>query len=203
MVVSSWNAGFFLLHTGKLPNSRSGRIRSGKFFYGVDNLAGQSSPLKRAEIQAARAAAEMGYEFVDIEVVKEPMGKFLRVYIDREEGISLDDLEKYHRAILPQMEDVDYDYMEVSSPGADRPLKKQKDFDRAAGLTVEVKLYRPMDGVKYFTGELIGLKDGKIEVRGADQQVISVDQKAVAMCRPLIEFDEDDLADDVPETKED
>ena len=153
MVVSSWNAGFFLLHTGKLPNSRSGRIRSGKFFYGVDNLAGQSSPLKRAEIQAARAAAEMGYEFVDIEVVKEPMGKFLRVYIDREEGISLDDLEKYHRAILPQMEDVDYDYMEVSSPGADRPLKKQKDFDRAAGLTVEVKLYRPMDGVKYFTRE--------------------------------------------------
>lgn len=162
-------------------------------------MAAQSSPLKRAEIIAARMAAEMGYEFVDVEVVKEPMGKFLRLYVDREGGISLDDLEKYHRAIQPLMDDVDYDYMEVSSPGADRPLKKQQDFDRAAGMNVEVKLYRPMDGVKYFTGELIGLNEGRIEVRGADGQVIAVEQKAVAMCRPLVEFDEDDLADDIPE----
>ena len=171
----------------------------GQVFLWSDNLAAQSSPLKRAEIIAARMAAEMGYEFVDVEVVKEPMGKFLRLYVDRDGGISLDDLEKYHRAIQPLMDDVDYDYMEVSSPGADRPLKKQEDFDRAAGMNVEVKLYRPMDGIKYFTGELIGLNEGRIEVRGADGKVIAVEQKAVAMCRPLVEFDEDDLADDAPE----
>lgn len=162
-------------------------------------MAAQSSPLKRAEIIAARMAAEMGYEFVDVEVAKEPMGKFLRLYVDREGGISLDELEKYHRAIQPLMDDVDYDYMEVSSPGLDRPLKKQRDFERAAGMTVEVKLYRPMDGVKVLTGELIGLNEGKIEIRGADEQVIAIDQKAVALCRPLVEFDEDDLADEAPE----
>lgn len=165
-------------------------------------MAAQSSPLKRAEIIAARMAAEMGYEFVDVEVAKEPMGKFLRLYVDREGGISLDELEKYHRAIQPLMDDVDYDYMEVSSPGLDRPLKKPRDFERAAGMTVEVKLYRPMDGVKVLTGELIGLNEGKIEILGADEQVIAIDQKAVALCRPLVEFDEDDLADEAPETKE-
>ena len=165
-------------------------------------MAAQSSPLKRAEIIAARMAAEMGYEFVDVEVVKEPMGKFLRLYVDREGGISLDELEKYHRAIQPLMDDVDYDYMEVSSPGLDRPLKKQRDFERAAGTMVEVKLYRPMDGVKVLTGALIGLNEGKIEIRGADEQVIAIDQKAVALCRPLVEFDEDELADQAPETEE-
>lgn len=165
-------------------------------------MPGQNSPLKRAEIIAARVAAELGYELVDVELVKEPTGRFLRFYVDREGGISLDELEGYHRRIQPLMDDVDYDYMEVSSPGADRPLKKPRDFERAAGLTVEVKTYRPIDGTKYFTGELIGLKDGKIEILGADGQTVAFEQKAVALCRPLIEFDEADLMDDAPEAEE-
>ncbi|MDO4355027.1 MAG: ribosome maturation factor RimP [Clostridia bacterium] len=165
-------------------------------------MAGQNSPLKRAEAIAARVAREMGYEFVDVELVKEPVGRFLRFYVDCEGGISLNELESYHRAILPLMDDVDYDYMEVSSPGVDRPLKKPRDFERAAGQTVEVKTYRPIDGTKYFTGELIGLKEGKIEIIGADGQALSFEQKAVALCRPLVEFDEEDLMDDGPDAEE-
>ena len=165
-------------------------------------MPGQSSPLKRAEIIAERMAREMGYELVDVEMVKEPTGRFLRFYVDREGGITLDELESYHRKIHPMMDDVDYDYMEVSSPGVDRPLKKPRDFERAAGQTVEVKTYRPIDGTKYFTGELVGLKEGQIEILGADGQTLSFDQKAVALCRPLVEFDEEDLMDDAPETEE-
>ena len=165
-------------------------------------MAGQSSPLKRAERIAERTAQELGYEFVDLELVKEPLGKFLRFYVDREGGISLDELEKYHRQILPLMEDVDYDYMEVSSPGADRPLKREKDFERFAGEMVEIKTYRPIDGAKQFTGELVGLKDGKIEIIAPDGQTRAFEQKAVAVCRLLVIIDEDELEADVPEMEE-
>ena len=101
-------------------------------------MPNQSMPLTRVERVAIRLAEQLGFEWVDLELVKEPAGRFLRFYVDKEGGITLDDLENYHRKILPETEDVDYDYMEVCSPGADRPLKKDKDFERAAGTTVEV-----------------------------------------------------------------
>ena len=67
-------------------------------------------------------AEQMGYELVDVCIEKEPTGKYLRFYIDKPDGIALNELEAYHRRILPLVENVEYDYMEVSSPGADRPL---------------------------------------------------------------------------------
>ncbi len=84
---------------------------------------------KRCEI----IAADMGYELVDIAIEKEPTGKYLRFYIDRPEGISLDDCEAYHKAVRQLADALDYDFMEVSSPGIDRPLKKDRDFERALG----------------------------------------------------------------------
>ena len=104
----------------------------------------------------------------------------------------------FHRRILPLVERVDYDYMEVSSPGADRPLKTGRDFERAAGTVVEVKTYRAVNGAKTFAGTLEGLVDGEIVIVDADGQKRRFDQKAVAVVRPLIEFDEEDLQDDVP-----
>lgn len=112
---------------------------------------------------AAQLAAQMGYEMVDAELEAENAGRFLRFYIDKGGGVTLDDLEAYHRAVQPMMDDIDYDYMEVSSPGADRPLKRPEDFRRAEGKPVEVRLYRPIDGAKRFEGELVGLKDGCVE----------------------------------------
>ena len=89
-------------------------------------MPNQSMPLTRVERVAIRLAEQLGFEWVDLELVKEPAGRFLRFYVDKEGGITLDDLENYHRKILPETEDVDYDYMEVSSPGVDRPLKKER-----------------------------------------------------------------------------
>ena len=96
------------------------------------------------------------------------------------------------------MESGEYDYMEVSSPGADRPLKSDRDFERAAGTAVEVKTYRAIDGQKVFTGDLIGLEGDEIVIADADGVQRRFDRKAVAVVRPLIEFDEDDLRDDAP-----
>ena len=87
-----------------------------------------------------RLADEMGYELVDVCLDKENTGKFLRIYVDRPEGMSLDDCERYHRAIMPLVESYDFDFLEVSSPGIDRPLKKDRDFERALGHPTKMEL---------------------------------------------------------------
>lgn len=157
----------------------------------------QSMTVKGAAQIARRIADELQVELVDVELVKEPTGHFLRFYVDRPGGIALNELEAYHRKIQPLVERVEYDYMEVSSPGADRPLKSERDFERAEGLTVELKTYRPVNGAKLFTGDLVGLVDGRIVIRVEDGTERSFEKKDVAIVRPVIEFDEADLQDDV------
>lgn len=158
----------------------------------------QSMPVKEAARIAQNIADELQFELVDVELVKEPTGHFLRFYIDKPDGIALNELEIFHRRILPLVERVEYDYMEVSSPGADRPLKTDRDFERAEGLCVELKTYRPVNGAKQFTGDLVGLRDGKIVIKTGENEEMSFDRKEVAIVRPMIDFDEEDLQDDVP-----
>ena len=154
--------------------------------------------VKEAAQIAQKLADELGFELVDVELVKEPTGHFLRFYIDRPDGISLNECETFHRAIMPLVERVEYDYMEVSSPGADRPLKTERDFERAEGLAVELKTYRPVNGAKQFTGDLVGLRDGLIVIKTGEDSELSFEKKDVAIVRPIIDFDEADLEDDVP-----
>ncbi len=104
-----------------------------------------------------RLAGQMGYELFDAGFEKEPGGLYLRAYIDKDGGITLDDCEKYHRALQPLVEDMDYDFMEVSSPGIDRPLKREKDILRNIGNRVEVRLYKALEGRKSFEGSLVGM----------------------------------------------
>ena len=143
------------------------------------------------EPTAKKLADELGLTLVDVELVKENTGRFLRFYIDTPQGVDMDSLETFHRRVLPLMENVDYDYMEVASPGADRPLKKPADFERCAGQTVEVKLYKAQDGGKYFTGELVGLVDGKVVITAPDGEEKSFPQSLCALVAPLIELDEE------------
>ena len=96
------------------------------------------------------------FEIVDIEYVKEAGEYFLRVYLDKEGGISLSDCEVVSRElseILDKKDPIKDNYfLEVSSPGLDRPLKKEKDFIRYAGRDVEIKLYKPLNGTKQLEG---------------------------------------------------
>lgn len=155
-------------------------------------------PVKQAREIAQRIATEMNVELVDVELVREPAGHFLRFYIEKPDGVSLDDLEAFHRRILPLVERVEYDYMEVSSPGADRPLKTERDFERARGTAVELKTYRAVGGAKRFTGSLVGLDGGDVVIESPDGEALRFARKDVACVRPLIEFDEEDLQDDLP-----
>lgn len=154
--------------------------------------------VREAEKIAQQIADEQNVELVDVELVKEPMGHFLRFYIEKPDGVSLNELETFHRRIMPLVESVEYDYMEVSSPGADRPLKTERDFARAEGMEVELKTYRPVNGAKQFSGDLIGLKDGVISIITESGETLSFEKKDVAIVRPVIEFSEEDLKDDVP-----
>ncbi|MBO4366421.1 MAG: ribosome maturation factor RimP [Clostridia bacterium] len=139
------------------------------------------------EARCGKIASDMGFELVEIALEKEPTGKYLRFYIDRPEGISLDDCEAYHKAVRSIADAVDYDFMEVSSPGIDRPLKKERDFERNLGAEIEIKLFKAMDGVKVITGTLSGLEDGEIVVETADGEK-RIPQKAAAIVKPIVDM---------------
>lgn len=192
------------LGRGNAPERRAAFIGRGSCLktahmrrHGGQFLSNQAMLLARVERAAIRLAEELGYEWIDLELVKEPAGRFLRFFIDKEGGITLDEIEAYHRRIQPEAEDVDYDYMEVSSPGVDRPLKKPRDFERAAGSLVEVKLFKPLNGAKVWQGELKGLADGKIVICREDGEM-AFDPKTVALVRPIVNIDEELLADELP-----
>jgi ribosome maturation factor RimP len=139
---------------------------------------------------------ELGLELVSVELVKEGANRYLRVYIDKEGGVSFDDCEAVSRAVDSrldaQMSDPPYEYFEVSSPGLERPLKRDEDFARYAGRQVTVTTYAPLDGQKLFTGELLGLVNGNVAVRLSEGkqkgQEIALERKQVASCRLRIEF---------------
>jgi ribosome maturation factor RimP len=142
-----------------------------------------------------KMAQEMGYELVDAELVKEGPGRYLRIYLDKPGGFTLDDCERFHRAVQPRLEKVDYDFLEVSSPGADRPLKSEQDFSRAMGKLIEARLYRPLDGQKAFQGALAAY-DGETLTLETEAGARTLPRKAIALVKPVLVFDEADLAID-------
>ena len=149
---------------------------------------------------AEPVAAELGLEIWDIEYVKEAGSWYLRLYIDRPEGISLDDCEKYHKAVRPIVEPLDFDFMEVSSPGIDRPLKTDRDFERALGSEVEIRLYKALDGARTLTGVLAGLEEGDI-LLDTPEGAKRVPRKSAALVEPIVDMEgiEDvDLSGDDP-----
>ena len=140
------------------------------------------------EPRCRRLAEEQGLELVDVCLDKESAGKYLRIYIDKPEGVSLDDCERYHRAIQPQLESYDYDFLEVSSPGVDRPLKKDRDFERAIGQEVEVHLFKAVDGVKLITGNLADFSRDEIVLdTPAGEKRLS--RRACALVKPVVDME--------------
>ena len=105
-------------------------------------------------------AEEMGFFIWDVEFVKEGTDKYLRITLDNEEGININDCESFHRAIDPVLDEADpisESYiLEVSSPGIERELKYPEHIEACEGWDVEVRLYAPRNGAKQFRGVLIG-----------------------------------------------
>ncbi|MDQ0270189.1 ribosome maturation factor RimP [Cytobacillus purgationiresistens] len=108
--------------------------------------------------------SDLQLELVDIEYVKEGKDWFLRVFIDKDSGVDIEECGTVSERLSEKLDEVDpipYNYfLEVSSPGAERPLKKEQDFEKAVGKNVFIKTYEPIDGKKTFEGVLSGF-DGK------------------------------------------
>ena len=135
---------------------------------------------------AAPAIAEQGCTLWDVEYVKEAGEWFLRIYIDKEGGVSIEDCEAVSRPLSDKLDEADpiegsYTF-EVSSAGADRVLKKPEHFAQFQGSEVEVRLYRARDGRKEFVGLLQSWQDGDVvlEVGG---HPMSFEKKEVAQVR--------------------
>ena len=138
-------------------------------------------------------AEELGYVLWDVEYVKVGADMYLRITIDNEEGITIEDCEKMHRAIDPLLDEADpiedaY-HLEVSSPGIERDLKEDWQIDACEGWNVEVRLYAPLDGAKSYVGELVGVnEEGNIVVLcgGVERTFV---RSSVASLKTRYDFD--------------
>ena len=148
----------------------------------------KADALSGLEAKARIIAENAGYELVDVCIDREPTGKYLRFYIDKAEGVSLDDCETFHKAVRTLADTVDYDFMEVSSPGIDRPLKKDRDFERNLGSEIEVRLFKPIDGTKVITGVLAGLEEGNIVLDTGEGRTL-IPRKAAALVKLVVDLE--------------
>ena len=127
------------------------------------------------------------FELVDVEFVKEGSDWYLRVYIDKDGGITVDDCELISRAFNEILDREDYiseQYIfEVSSPGLMRPLKKEKDYKRSVGKLIDIKLYNPVDKCKEFTGVLDSYDKDTVTIKMDDDTQKTFDRSNLAMIR--------------------
>ena len=141
-------------------------------------------------------AEEIGCWIWDVEYVKEGARRVLRITIDSEEGITIDDCEKMHRAIDPVLDEADpieeaY-YLEVSSPGVERELRTAEHLYACEGWNVEVKLYAPLNGSKLYRGVLLECgENGDIRIEtkdGENKNIMSFAPETVAKVNTYFEF---------------
>lgn len=132
------------------------------------------------------------FELVDVEYVKEAGTWYLRIYIDKEGGININDCELVSRAfseILDKEDPIEDAYiLEVSSPGLGRPLKKDKDFQRNLGEEVEVRTYKPINKQKEFVGLLDAWDKETVTLQLESGEVMTIARADIALIRQYIEF---------------
>lgn len=155
--------------------------------------------LSRKETYEARTEAlltpiveELSLELVDVEYVKEGGTWYLRAYIDKEGGVTVDDCEAASRRLSDLLDEEDFIeeayILEVSSPGLGRPLKKEKDFKRSLGKEVDVKLYRAIERQKEFTGVLEAYDYLCVTLTMEDGSSMEFPRKDIALIRLAFDF---------------
>ena len=135
---------------------------------------------------------ELNFELVDVEFVKEAGTNYLRVYIDKEGGITVDECEIVSRRmndILDEQDFIDESYIfEVSSPGLGRTLKKDKDFKRSLGEEVEVKLFKALNGQKEMTAFLDDFDENTVTLGFEDETQITIERSNIAKINLAVHF---------------
>lgn len=134
----------------------------------------------------------LGFELVDVEYVKEGSTWYLRAYVDKEGGITINDCEAVSRAFSEKLDEKDFIdeayIMEVSSPGLGRPLKKEKDFARSIGKEVEIRTFRPINHEKEFYGVLTAYDADRVTVQAEDGEEQIFERKDIALIRLAFDF---------------
>ncbi len=146
---------------------------------------------QKAEELVAPIVEKYGFELVDVEYVKEGGNFYLRAYVDKPGGITVDDCETVSREFSDKLDEADFIdeayIMEVSSPGLGRPLKKEKDFKRSMGEEVEIRTYRPINREKEFYGILTAYDENSVTIDCEGEEKIF--QKAdIALIRLAFDF---------------
>ena len=134
---------------------------------------------------------DMQFELIDLEYVKEGSDFYLRIYIDKPGGITINDCEAVSRLMNEILDREDYIedayIFEVSSPGLGRPIKKDRDFERNINKDIEFKTYQAIDGCKEFAGTLISYNKDNIEVLIDDRNIV-IDRKQIAQIKEALDF---------------
>lgn len=135
---------------------------------------------------------EQGFELVDVEYVKEGSNWYLRAYIDKPGGITINDIEPISRRLSELLDEEDFIsdayILEVSSPGLGRPIKKDKHFDRNIDCEVEIHLYRAIDGSKQYVGLLRSYDKDTITIENEDGSETVIDRVNVSLVKEYIDF---------------
>lgn len=132
------------------------------------------------------------FELVDVEFVKEGPNLYLRVFIDKPGGITIDDCQKVSEElsdVLDEKDPIQENYfLEVSSPGLDRPLKTDKDLERSIGKDIEISLYKQIDGKKKHIGKLIRFDDAHIVIRDEEEKEMQISREFISKVNLAIKF---------------
>ena len=147
---------------------------------------------KKAEALILPIITKNNYELVDVEFVREGSNCFLRAYVDKEGGFTVNDCEKVSREfsdLLDKEDFIEESYiLEVSSPGLGRPLKKEKDFARSLGEEVEVKLYKAVEEQKEFSGTLEAYDELTVTLGFENDMKKTFEKKNIALIRLAVDF---------------
>ncbi len=147
---------------------------------------------ERVESLLKDKITELGYELYDVEYAKEGKNYFLRIFIDSENGIDLNDCEKVNDGIMDLLDEADYIkeqyFLEVSSPGIERVIRKDKHFDYAMGEKIEVNLFKPQVGKKCLEGILTGYDETLVTMMYENDE-ISIPRKNIALIKTKYDWD--------------
>ena len=147
---------------------------------------------QKAEALITPIVEAHGFELVDVEYVKEGSNYYLRAYIDKPQGITVDDCEVVSRAFSQKLDEEDFIeeayIMEVSSPGLGRPLKKEKDYKRSMGKELEIRTYRAVNREKEFYGILSAYDESTVTIETENGEKMTFEKPDIGLIRLAFDF---------------
>ena len=149
---------------------------------------------EKIENRVSGIIEDLGYKLYDVQYVKEGKDYFLRIFIEKEDGeIDLNDCENVNNAITGVLDEEDYIkeqyFLEVSSTGVEKMIRKEKHLKENIGELITVKLFKPIDGSKEFIGELISFDDEILSLKLDDESNIEIERKNISLIKKFYDWD--------------